>query len=47
MAYAVRLAIEQSQTLPATLIRELGINAKTVAKWRKRVTIEDLKAYAR
>ena len=27
----------------ATLSRELGINPKTVAKWRKRVTVEDLK----
>jgi hypothetical protein len=27
----------------ATLSRELGINPKTVAKWRKRATVEDLK----
>lgn len=27
----------------ATLNRELGINPKTVAKWRKRATVEDLK----
>jgi transposase-like protein len=27
----------------ATLSRELGINSKTVAKWRKRATVEDLK----
>ena len=27
----------------ATLSRELGINPKTVAKWRKRATVQDLK----
>lgn len=27
----------------ATLSRELGINPKTVARWRKRTTVEDLK----
>ncbi len=32
-----------SQASLATLSRELGINPKTVAKWRKRVTVEDLK----
>lgn len=28
---------------PVTLSRDLGINPKTVAKWRKRQTVEDLK----
>ncbi len=32
-----------SQASLATLSRELGINPKTVAKWRKRATVEDLK----
>ena len=40
---AVRAAIQRSQASLATLCRELGINPKTVAKWRKRVTVEDLK----
>ena len=33
---AVRAAIQRSQASLATLSRELGINPKTVAKWRKR-----------
>jgi transposase InsO family protein len=41
--YAVRAAIQRSQASLATLSRELGINPKTVAKWRKRATVEDLK----
>jgi len=41
--YAVRAAIQRSQASFATLSRELGINPKTVAKWRKRTTVEDLK----
>ncbi len=40
---AVRAAIQRSQASLATLIRELGIKPKTVAKWRKRATVEDLK----
>jgi hypothetical protein len=39
--HAVRAAIQQSQASLATLSRELGINPKTVAKWRKRATVED------
>jgi transposase-like protein len=39
----VRAAIQRSQASLATLSRELGINPKTVAKWRKRATVEDLK----
>jgi transposase InsO family protein len=41
--YAVRAAIQQSQASLAALSQELGINPKTVAKWRKRTTVEDLK----
>ena len=41
--YAVRAAIQRSQASLATLSRELGISLKTVAKWRKRTTVEDLK----
>ena len=41
--YAVRAAIQRSQASLAQLSRELGINPKTVAKWRKRATVEDLK----
>jgi len=33
---AVRAAIQRSQAWLAQLSRELGINPKTVAKWRKR-----------
>jgi hypothetical protein len=41
--HAVRAAIQRSQASLATLSRELGINPKTVAKWRKRATVDDLK----
>jgi transposase InsO family protein len=41
--HAVRAAIQRSQASLATLSRELGINPKTVSKWRKRTTVEDLK----
>jgi hypothetical protein len=41
--HAVRAAIQRPQASLATLSRELGINPKTVAKWRKRATVEDLK----
>src|SRR3546814_18944828 len=41
--HAGRAAIQRSQASLATLSRELGINPKTVAKWRKRTTVEDLK----
>ncbi len=33
----------EGQASTAALSRELGINPKTVAKWRKRATVEDLK----
>ncbi len=39
--HAVRAAIQRSQASLAALSRELGINPKTVAKWRKRATVED------
>ena len=41
--FAVRAAIQRSQASLAQLSRELGINPKTVAKWGKRATVEDLK----
>ena len=41
--HAVRAAIQRSQASIAELSRELGINPKTVAKWRKRQTVEDRK----
>jgi len=41
--YAVRAAIQRLQASLAALSQELGINPKTVAKWRKRTTVEDLK----
>jgi transposase-like protein len=41
--HAVRAAIQRSQASLAQLSKELGINPKTVAKWRKRTTVEDLK----
>ncbi len=43
ITHAVRAAIQLVATSLATLSRELGINPKTVAKWRKRATVEDLK----
>lgn len=41
--HAIRAAIQRSQTSNAELSRELGINPKTVAKWRKRQSVEDRK----
>ena len=41
--HAVRAAIQRSQASLAELSKELGINPKTVAKWRKRATVEDMK----
>ena len=40
---AIRGEIQRSQTSLAQLSKEMGISAKTVAKWRMRVTVEDLK----
>ena len=42
--HAVRATIQRSQTSLAQLNRELGINPKTFAKWRKQMTIEDMKS---
>src|SRR6056297_2449182 len=41
--HAVRAAIQRSCASNAALSRELGINVKTVAKWRKRQTVEDVR----
>jgi transposase-like protein len=41
--HAVRAAIQRSQASLAQLSREFGIDPKTVSKWRKRATVEDLK----
>jgi len=41
--HVVRAAIQRPQASLATLSRELGINPKTVAKWRKRATVKDVK----
>jgi transposase InsO family protein len=41
--HAIRAAIQRSQASAAELSRTHGINPKTVLKWRKRVTVEDLK----
>ena len=41
--HVVRAAKQRSQASLAALSRDLGINPKTVAKWRKRATVEDLK----
>lgn len=42
--HAVRAAMQGSQASLSQLSRELSINPKTVAKWRKQATVEDLKA---
>jgi transposase InsO family protein len=39
--HTIRAAIQRSQASNAALSRELGINVKTIAKWRKRQTVED------
>ena len=41
--HAIRAAIQRSQATTAALSRELGVNVKTVEKWRKRETVEDRK----
>ena len=41
--HAVRAAIQRSQASLATLSKKFGVNPKTVAKWRKRQTVEDQK----
>ena len=41
--HRVRAAIQRSPASLSQLSRELGINPKTVAKWWKRETVEDMK----
>ena len=41
--FAGRAAIQRSKASISELSRELGINPKTVAKWRKRQTVKDRK----
>jgi hypothetical protein len=41
--HAVRAAIKRSQASQAELIREPGGNPMTIAKWRMRATVKDLK----
>jgi hypothetical protein len=41
--HAARAAIQRSEASTAALSREFAINPKTVAKWRKRETVEDRK----
>ena len=43
ITHVFRAAIQRSQASLAQLSKELGITPKTVAKWRKRSTVEDLK----
>ena len=38
---AVRRSIQRSQKTVSALAERHGINRKTVAKWRKRTTVED------
>ena len=39
--HAIRTLIQRSKASNAALSRELGINVKTVAKWRKRDGVQD------
>ena len=41
--HAIRAAIQRSQASATELSRTYGINPKTVLKWRKRATVEDLR----
>lgn len=41
--HAVRAVIQRSQASLAQLNQEPGVNPKTVSKWRKRATVEDIK----
>jgi transposase InsO family protein len=41
--HAVRTAIQRSEASIAELSRTYGVNPKTVAKWRKRATVDDRK----
>lgn len=41
--HAIRAGLQRSEGSIAQLSRHFGINPKTVVKWRKRATVEDLK----
>ncbi len=45
--HAMRAAIQRSEASLAQLSRAYGVNAKTVAKWRKRTSVEDQKTGAK
>lgn len=40
--HAIRAELKQSQASVASLARKYGINEKTVLKWRKRQSVEDM-----
>ena len=44
--HAIRAVIQSSQATTAALSRDLGVNVKAFAKWRRRVSVEDRKAGA-
>ena len=44
--HAIRAVMQSSQATTAALSRDPGVNVKALAKWRKRVTIEDRKTGA-
>ena len=44
--HAIRAVMQSSQATTAALSRDLGVNVKALAKWRKRVTVEDRKTGA-
>ena len=39
--YAIRAAIQRSKASIQALSERYGVNAKTVAKWRRRTSVED------
>lgn len=41
--HAIRAAIQRSQSSVAEIAQQHGINQKTVRKWRKRQTVEDMR----
>ena len=41
--YAIKATIQRSQVTTAALSRDIVINVKTVAKWRKHETVDDRK----
>ena len=44
--HAIIAVIQSSQATTAALSRDLGVNVKALAKWRRRVTVEDRKTGA-